>query len=417
MTSTTAAEQSAEPQRHYRGLFQQALEIILVIAADRRILEANASALSALGYSANECLGLKLADLLEPSCRSSTLQIFEQVFAGRSVGAHETTLVARDGDSIHVELNAVPEVVDGRVVACAVSRDVTQRRQQEQRLQQAITVFDNSNDGILITDARASILAVNRAFTEVTGYEESEIVGSNPRVLQSGRQDRDFYAAMWGTISETGCWQGEIWNRRKSGELYPEWLNISAVRDSAGELVNHVGVFSDISSIKASQERLDYLAHHDPLTELPNRLLFLARLEQALERTKRSGTKVGLIYLDLDRFKEVNDTLGHQVGDELLVEVGRRLRSCSRAEDTVARLGGDEFVMVLEGISEREDANRVVEQIGAVLRAPCLLGDVEVSVEASIGISVAPDDGLSKQALIREADADMYREKARRRVP
>ena len=204
----------------------------------------------------------------------------------------------------------------------------------------------------LLTDAEKNIVTVNKAYVDITGYKAEEVLGKNQKLHKSGRHNAAFYQEMWETLSSKGQWRGEIWNRRKNGELYPAWVNITAVKDELGNIINYVSVLSDISVLKESEERMTYLAHHDALTGLPNRLLFNANLDQALERAKRYKHKVGVLFMDLDRFKVINDTLGHAYGDKLLQKVAEHLKLCVRAEDTVARVGGDEFVIILNEIKK-----------------------------------------------------------------
>jgi diguanylate cyclase (GGDEF)-like protein/PAS domain S-box-containing protein len=312
-------------------------------------------------------------------------------------------------------IDIVADTCPGRTQAWLVTQPMKFGQLLERGQQLADTVFDNTTEGIMVTDADARILAVNRAFTVITGYEEAEVIGQNPRMLQSGRQDESFYAALWSSLIEVSSWQGEIWNRRKSGEVYPEWLSISAVRDSEGRVVSFIGLFSDITSIKASQERLDHLAHHDPLTDLPNRLLLGAQLRQALTRMKRSGTQVALIYLDLDGFKPVNDRFGHEAGDAVLIEVAKRLSDSVRDQDTVARIGGDEFAILLEGIHTRSDTDRTIRQIHNALKEEFRWGSTRIAISASVGLGIAPDDGEDARTLLKTADANMYRAKKRGR--
>ncbi len=289
--------------------------------------------------------------------------------------------------------------------------EVEERRLVEEQLRQAATVFDNTSEGVIITDLRTTILAVNPAFCEVTGYAEGEVLGQTTGVLASGRHPRQFYDEMWASIGATGRWRGEIWNRRKNGEVFPELLNISEVRDEDGKLTHYVGVFSDISALKESQARLQHLAHHDPLTGLPNRLLLHARMEHALIRARRTGERVAVLFLDLDRFKAINDTFGHPVGDRFLQAVADRLTAAMREDDTVARLGGDEFVILVEGLEDPLDAAGVAEKTLEALRHPVLVDDAEIFTSASIGIAVAPDDGKSLTVLLRNADGAMYQAK------
>jgi diguanylate cyclase (GGDEF)-like protein/PAS domain S-box-containing protein len=293
--------------------------------------------------------------------------------------------------------------------------DIVKRKQFEAHLQQAATVFDSTADAVSITAPDGSILAINRAFTEITGYTEAEVVGLNLRILQSGRQSPTFYCDMWDSIVRNGRWRGELWNKRKNGSVFPVWLTITAVKEPAGNLIQYVGVFSDSSAIKKAQEQLDYQAHHDPLTGLPNRLLLEDRIQGALQRARRDQSSLALLFVDLDRFKTINDTFGHHVGDLVLCEVAQRFFRLTRESDTVARLGGDEFLIVLEGIDDPSDASRIADKILDDLRALPVNIDQEFFIGASIGISLFPQDGDDDTSLIRNADVAMYRAKQRGR--
>ena len=279
------------------------------------------------------------------------------------------------------------------------------------RLQLFAKMFDNSSEAIVITDANRNILAVNPAFVEITGYGAEEVMGRNPKLLSSGKQTAGFYELMWQSINELGQWQGEIWNRRKSGEVYPEWLSIGVVRNARGEVINYISLFSDITKRKESEARIEFLAHYDSLTRLPNRALFADRLRQALITDARAGKKTALLFLDLDRFKAVNDTLGHLAGDMLLQSVAGRLQSCVRESDTICRQGGDEFLVLLPGINGAEDAGMVARKIVAAMSGGHQIGEHELNVTFSIGISISPDDAQDDETLIKHADDAMYRAK------
>lgn len=295
-----------------------------------------------------------------------------------------------------------------------VAADIGHLLMQAQALSQlrlSARVFDESGEAIAVTDVHGNFVSINRAFSEVTGYCFDEVKGKNPRILQSGRHDQAFYAAMWEHMARTGNWQGEVWNRRKSGEIYPEWLNISSVRNPAGEITHYVAIFSDITERKAAQARIEYLAHHDPLTGLPNRSLLRERLEQEIGRARRAERKVGVLFLDLDRFKTVNDSLGHAAGDRLLREVSGRLRACLRESDIVCRQGGDEFIVVLPEIRHASDAANSARQIIDALGEPINAGTQMVHTSFSIGIALYPDDGNTTSALLKSADMAMYHAK------
>jgi len=291
--------------------------------------------------------------------------------------------------------------------------DITALKVNEENHRMSNAVFENTREGIMVTDVHNRIVMVNRACSDITQYQAEELIGMTPAVISSGRHDRTFYTEMWESLKSTGHWQGELWNRRKNGDIYPELLSISAIRNEMGEVVNYVGVFADISHLKSSEEKLEFLAHHDPLTQLPNRLMLLSRLDHGIEVARREDSQLALLMLDLDRFKNVNDSFGHLAGDELLQQVAKRLLSKVRSVDTVTRLGGDEFTILLGTIASQEDAARVAASIIKALEAPWKLSNnIEVRIGASIGISLFPGHGESALELLQHADAALYQAKA-----
>ena len=287
------------------------------------------------------------------------------------------------------------------------------RRQQE--LNQAAIVFENTSEGIVITDSEPRIVSVNNAFTDITGYSEEEVIGKNPSILQSGRQDKKFYQEMWQSIKNDKCWRGEIQNRRKNGEVFTELLSINSFKGEHDNVIQYIGVFTDISNIKETEHKLEYLAHHDPLTDLPNRLLCNARMEHELQTAKRHEHLVAVMFLDLDMFKNINDSLGHALGDKLLQKVTARLSGHLRDEDTIARLGGDEFVLIIGALSSRQDVEHFAGNIIELFSNPFVINEHEIFIGASIGISMFPADGDDVDSLLRNADAAMYKAKEKGR--
>jgi diguanylate cyclase (GGDEF)-like protein/PAS domain S-box-containing protein len=271
--------------------------------------------------------------------------------------------------------------------------------------------FESTNNGILVVDAATRIIAINPAFTRITGYEPDEVIGKQPSILNSGRQNKRFYESMWNHLKNFGHWEGEIWNRRKNGEIYPEWLNIVSVNNNSGDLQYYVGIFCDISAIKSHEDKLIELAFYDPLTSLPNRVLFHDRLNQTLAHARRDNGHFAVLFIDLDGFKRVNDSFGHLAGDAVLLETAGRLNGCVRTSDTVARLAGDEFIIIAEKISCISDIAKVARNILDVMAQDFDIQGHDISCGASIGIAVYPESGTDTETLIKHADMAMYEAK------
>ncbi|PIB55473.1 MULTISPECIES: phosphodiesterase DibA [Pseudomonas] len=280
------------------------------------------------------------------------------------------------------------------------------------RLRQAAAVFDCTREGVLVTDTRGLIVHVNRAFMEITGYQRADVMGQQPSLFKSGRHSSNFYQQMFQTLERTGEWSGEIWNRRKSGEIYPQWQTIRVIHDDQGHISHYVAVFSDISAIKDSEHELAHLAHHDPLTDLPNRLLFTDRAEQALASAQLHKRGCALLLLDLDHFKIINDSLGHNVGDQLLKLVGERLNTLFGPGVTLARLGGDEFAVLAESCSQVMQAAALAQRMLDVMKQPFIFDGHQLFISASIGISLFPNDALSAEQLLRNADSALFKAKS-----
>lgn len=290
----------------------------------------------------------------------------------------------------------------------AIFNDITESKLAEEQLMLSAKVFESSRESFIITDANRRILKVNKAFTTLSGYSPAEVIGQTPRILSSGRHDADFFKRMWQSIESFGYWQGEIWDRRKSGEIFPQWGSIAVIRDAAGQTSNYIGVFSDITERKAAEERIEFLAYHDVLTGLPNRRLALDHLELALAHADRSDTKAVVLFLDLDNFKSINDSFGHAIGDALLNTVAKRLRECTRETDTICRQGGDEFLIVLSNVADADAITSIAVKILESVERPIHIEGQELSTSLSIGIAVYPDDSRDVDTLLNLADTAMY---------
>ncbi|MBI5108135.1 MAG: EAL domain-containing protein [Rhodocyclales bacterium] len=420
-----------ESTARYHAVTQSANDAIVTADSQGNIVGWNRRAEAMFGYAEHETLGRPLTILIPPRHRDAHLRGMSRMLAGgtsRVMGkAFETEGLHKDQGEFPIELSLAQwEVGDSRFVSGTI-RDISERVRTEQHLRVAATTFE-AQDGVTITDADRVILRVNRAFTEITGYTAEEAVGKTPHMLSSGRHGTEFYNAMWDSLARTGNWQGEIWNRRKTGEDFPEWLSITAVRGAQGEITNYVGTFADITERKAAENEIAQLAFYDHLTGLPNRRLLLDRLRHALAGCARSNRGGALLFLDLDNFKTLNDTLGHDVGDQLLREAAARLSSCVRQSDTVARLGGDEFVVVLEDLDGPDEhhlaamqVETLVLKIQALLNQPYLLEVAALNdtinrrshhCSSSIGIAMFDGEPMSAEELMKRADTAMYQAKA-----
>jgi diguanylate cyclase (GGDEF)-like protein/PAS domain S-box-containing protein len=398
--------------RRHRVVIETAPDGFWLADASGVLLEVNRAYARMSGYSQEELIGKHIKEL---EAREGAEDVAAHIAAVMRDGhdRFETRHRRKDGREIDVEISVsyLPET-GHFFVFC---HDITARKRAEAELRVAAAAFE-TKDAILITDAEARIIRVNSAFTEITGYEAQEVLGRNPGMMRSGRHDRDFYQQMWAQLTATGSWVGEIWDRRKNGEVYPKWMTITAVHDDRGAVMQYVAIFSDITERKNAEDEIRTLAFYDPLTRLPNRRLFLDRLHAALNAAQRHRRHGALLFIDMDRFKVLNDTLGHEYGDMMLIEVAARITSCVRGVDTVARLGGDEFVVLVEGIAAVEDdASRhaavVGEKIRAALAAPYLLRQHVHHSSPSIGITLFQGADRSMDELLQHADQAMYRAK------
>ncbi|CAG1001489.1 putative signaling protein [Rhodocyclaceae bacterium] len=411
-------------------LVRQLVVPTFVLDAESRVVVWNKACERLTGMPASEVIGTRehwrafygeprpcLADLVVQGRMEEVGRLYAAHgdSADDPFGAHAENwcVMPLRGTELYLAIDAGPiRDEEGRIIAVVETlRDMTYRKRTEAALQLTASVFENSQEGIMITDASTCIVNVNGAFTAVTGYSLDEVAGRTPAFLKSGLQDEIFYRDLWARLKECGQWHGEIWNRKKSGEFYPEILSINAVRNSDGEVVNYVGMFNDITDLKKTQQRLESLANYDALTGLPNRVLLADRLHQALANAKRYQRMFAVCFLDLDGFKPINDRHGHETGDRFLVEVAKRLTQTVRGGDTVARLGGDEFVLLITDLKEYQELETALERVLGCVARPFRVDGVELGVSASIGVTLFPLDDSDPDTLLRHADQAMYQAK------
>lgn len=398
--------------------FQSTLEYapigMALVALDGRFMDVNRALGKILGYEEDELKALTFQEITHPDDLADDLKNVKKLLDGEINSFQmEKRYIRKNGQIVWTQLTgSLLRDGEGKPLHfIAQVENITNRKAAAEQLKLSAEVFEGSSECIVITDADECILTVNKAFTAVTGYSPEEVMGKTPRLMSSGRHDPEFYRKMWETLLATGHWQGEIWDRRKNGEVYPKWASISAVRDGAGNPVHYIGIFSDITERKAAEAQIEFLAYHDALTELPNRRLALDHMELALAYADRAETKAAVLFLDLDNFKTINDSFGHNVGDALLKAVAKRLRECTRETDTLSRQGGDEFLIVLANVNDTDAISSVTEKILEKLEETFHIEGNELSTSLSIGISVYPDDSRDIDTLLNLADTAMYHAK------
>lgn len=413
-----AARTLALESEKNRMLLHVASDGIYILDCEGKIVLTNDTMCRMLSYNAEEMRKMSVSQWNEKWTRDKVKAKIAELLSHPDGVVFETRFRRRDGSFVEVEVNAVSVEIEGITMLYSSVRDISQRRASEEAQRLAVTVFNTVDEAVMVIGLDGKILTVNPAFSVITGYAPNEAIGHSPRLLSAGsleidlfNQQLDFFDELWVTMSSTGKWQGEVGNRRKNGEYYVAWLSINLVYDNQNRPTHYVGAFSDISARKATEEHMSFLAHYDALTELPNRTLFADRLQQALTQIRRDKGRLALIYIDLDSFKPVNDTYGHNTGDLLLKEVAKRLQECKRESDTVSRIGGDEFTLLLPNIDTELDATIVAEKILHALSQPFTLDGHFLQLSASIGIAIYPEHGNDEKLLIKHADVAMYHAK------
>lgn len=415
LQAETANRNIAEQEALLRAIYDTSRVAVLLISPNGKVLYCNHRASELFHQSDNALPGSNFYLLTTQTQKNELHKEINKLLSGEKTNfIFEQYYFLNDGTEF-LGLSTGEPFLDkkGNITGIViVFDDITEQRKNETAMRLASIVLEASPGGILVTDAEKHIISVNPAFTRITGYTLDEIKNKNPKILSSGQQDQNFYQKMWQSITENGYWEGELINRRKDGQLLPEILSISQVLDKKGQIINYVGMFLDISERWEAEARINHLAHHDYLTGLPNRILFLEHASQALALARRYERKLAILFIDLDRFKPINDQYGHSVGDTVLKLVAQRLLSVVRESDTVCRQGGDEFLVLLPEYSVIEDLEALALKLLSEILKPCQVNDYQLTVSASIGIATYPDNGDSVDAIIQSADTAMYRAKA-----
>ena len=404
-------EQSEEK---YRSILKNAAEAIFTFD-DAGVIETTNPAASILfDYEEEQLLGMNISTLI-PKWH----QLSPQPNLEKKISQYDDESVIygfkKYGDAFPMEFTLGRPVYGNKCQWLLIMRDITERKKAEEGLRLMAKIFEGSQDAIVITNTRSHIIDTNRGFSSITGYSKVEVIGKHPIFLTSEQHETGFYFALRRALFASGSWSGELWLKRKNDELFPAWFSVYSVKDENRLTTHFVGIFSDITERKEAENRLRQLAHYDALTGLANRTQFIERLKWAVEVAKRNGDQTALMFLDLDRFKLVNDTLGHQAGDQLLIEVARRLTHCVRETDTVSRLAGDEFTIILNSIKNASDVGLVAKKILDSFKQPAMIGGREIFISTSIGLTLFPNDGETVHELIKNADTAMYHAKERGR--
>jgi len=394
-------------QQQVNRFFSLALDLFCILDSCHRLIKINDSWQQGLGYRLTSLEGQDLLTLVHDDDQQATELALQRLQQSNQLSGFVNRLRHRDGQYRHYEWQACS--VQATIYATA--RDITDKLIAEKDMRLMQRVFENSREGIIVTDTDGDIVEVNNGFTSITGYSREEVLGKNPRLLSSGRHDRPFYVTMWQNILEQGFWSGEIWNRNKAGQCFAEWLTISAVNDEHGEPSHFVGIFSDITTLKEYEERLEQIAHYDALTGIPNRVLLADRMQHHLLQNKRDCAMMAVCYLDLDGFKPINDCHGHEAGDRVLLEIAKRITGIIRESDTVARLGGDEFVILLRNLAEQAECESTLQRVLSAIAEPIKVDHSACCVTASIGVALDFGGENDADQLLRRADQAMYQAK------
>jgi len=407
-----ALVQDIEDSRHFnRMLIANSSAGLALCSLDGKILDANKSFLKIIALSSKRIRGISYFDCISEDAVAFEKEQFRALIQNKHIDPYESTYIGKSGEAVPVKISGKLIMIKAQPYAWLSVDNIKEYKRREAELLLSDAVFHNTSEVIFVTDTSKKIIKINEAFTAVTGFNEEEVLGKDPRILKSGKHDRHFYDEMFHTINSTGKWRGEIWNKRKNGELFPSLQSIPAGRDETGKLIRYVAVLSDITLQKAYEQQLLIDSQHDVLTGLPNRLYFNQVFTQVLARSGREDQIFALFFIDLNQFKEVNDTHGHECGDILLKTIAIRLKEALRTNDFVARLGGDEFTIILETIKTKEEATSVAKNLLDKTEQPIVLENCNIIPSISIGIAFYPQDGTDASTLLKSADKAMYHAK------
>lgn len=398
----------ANKEQMFYQLFKYASDAIVLSTENNKVIFCNKKALDLFNLEKENLNLVDTKDVFnhfntERSCDEHFRLLKEQGY-----DSFEASCITNDNQKKFLRISSViVNIGHDKFQQCYI-HDITDRKLLENQTVLNANVFEHTIEGIMITNLNKEVISVNKAFTSITGYSYDDVIGKKPSILSSGKQDRKFYRKMWKQIQREGSWSGEIWNKKKDGTIYPEWIAISVIYNQKKEPIQYLAVFSDFSEVKKYEEALENLAHYDTLTKLPNRLLLTEQLKFAINSAKRNHSKIAVMFLDLDKFKYINDTYGHDTGDKVLIEIANRLKSLVRESDTVARIGGDEFIIAIYNFDTKEDLEHLSNKIILSVCKPIKIDDKEHIITASLGINIYPDDGSSIEMLLRNADIAMY---------
>jgi diguanylate cyclase (GGDEF)-like protein/PAS domain S-box-containing protein len=407
---TEISNKNKQIENKFKFLYEEAPYPYQSLNEQGIITDINKKWLEITGYEKDEVIGERFS-LFADEPFEYLKQSFKTFLIEKRVENKIVRIKKKNGEIIISSFNGNISNINNEIRTHCIFKDITEEKRIEKKLKLSDIVFENTTEGIIITNEKSEIISVNNAFTNITGYTFDEIQYKNPRILKSGKHDKEFYTILWNELGKNGSWKGEIWNRKKNGEIYPEWLNLSVVKDISGKIINYVALFSDITKIKNSNAKIEYLAHHDPLTNLPNRLLLKARLNKSIDKCTELKQKLAIFFIDIDNFKIINDTYGHSIGDKIINLVAQRLQKNIRKNDTISRIGGDEFIIVIEDVLEQKNIEKIASKIMDDFKEPLKLEEYLFETTISMGISIFPNNGLDAEELIKQADTAMYSSK------